>query len=106
MTYRYKKENWIVIYRAEFSELHPAVATVGGYGVYFGDSRDVAEPLPTEEVQTNNFAEFRAALAALGGHIRGTRSLNCPDSTYVVDGVLERAQKWRHHKWQNILGPG
>ena len=87
------------------SELRPVAGRVGGYGVYFGDSRDVAQPPPTDEAQTNNRGELRAALAALRGHVRGTRSLICPDSTYVVDGVLGQAQKWRRHKWQTSSGP-
>ena len=47
------------------------VGRVGGYRVYFGDTRDVAEPLPPEEEQTNNMGELRAALTALRGHVRG-----------------------------------
>ena len=70
----------------------------------FGESRNVAERLPTEEDQTNNRGELRAALRALRSHMHGSRSLICPDSTYVVDGVLGRAQKWRRHKWHTSSG--
>ena len=77
---------------------------MGGYGVFFGDAQDVAEPLPLEEGQTNNRGELRAALAALQGHMRGSMSLICLDSTHVVEGVLGRAQKWQRHKWQTTSG--
>ena len=52
---------------------------------------------------TNNRGEPRAALTALRGHVRRSRSLICLDSTYVVDGVLGWAR--RHHKWQTSSGP-
>ena len=78
---------------------------MGGYGVFFGDSRPVAEPLPVDEEQTNNRGELCATLAVLQGHRRGSHPLICPDSTYVVDGVLGRAQKWRCHGWQTTSGP-
>ena len=94
---RYKQENWEIIYPDGSSELHLAAERVGGYGVFFGDPRDVAEPLPMDEEQTDNRGELRATLAALQGHRPGTQSLICPDSTYVVDGLLGRAQKWRRH---------
>ena len=58
-------------------------AAVQGYGVYFGDERDVAEPIYSGEGQTNDRGDIRAALRALHGHVR---SLICPESTYVVDG--------------------
>ena len=77
---RYEQENREIIYPDGSSELHPAARRVGGYGVFFGDSRDVAEPLPMAEEQTNNRGELRATLAALQGHRPGTRSLICPDS--------------------------
>ena len=101
----YAQENWEIIYPDGSSELHPIVGRVGGCGVFFGDSRDVVEPLPTDEEQTNNRGELRATLAALQGHRPGSRSLICPDSMYVVDGVLGRAQKWRRHNWQTASGP-
>ena len=102
---RYEQENWEIIYLDGSSELHPVAGRVGGYGVFFGDSRDVAEPLPTDEEQTNNRGELRAIVVALQGHRPGSKSLICPDSTYVVDGVLGRAQKWRRHGWQTTSGP-
>ena len=101
---RYAQEGWEIIYPVGSLELHPTAERVGGYGVFFGDARDVAEPLPPDEEQTNNSGELRAAVAALRGHKWGSMSLVCPDSTYVVDGVLGRAQKWRHHKWQTSSG--
>ena len=88
MIERYKRENWNVIYPDGSLELH---LVVGRVGVYFGDSRDVAQPLPTEEAQTNNKGGLRTALAALRGHVQGTRSVICPDSMCFVDGVLGRA---------------
>ena len=87
------------------SENYPTVGRVGGHGVFFGDERDLAEPLAPDEEQTNNRRELRAALVALQRHVRGTMSLICPDSTYVVDGMLGRAHKWRSHKWQTQSGP-
>ena len=73
--------------------------------MYFGDDRDVAEPLPPDTQETNNRGELRAPLAALQGHVQGTLSLICPDSTYVVDGMVGRANKWRCHNWQTQWGP-
>ena len=102
---RYEQENWEIIYPDGSLELHPAAARVGGYGVFFGDFRDVAEPLPVDEEQTNNRGELHATLAALQGHRPGSQSLICPNSTYVVDGLLGRAQKWRRHGWQTTSGP-
>ena len=58
--------------------------------------RDV-EP---HEDQTNKRGEVLAAIRATQGHVKGTQSLICRDSTYVVDGMLVRAHKWRHHKWR------
>ena len=77
---------------------------MGGYSVYFGDHRDVAEFLPVNELQTNIRGELRAALSALQGHIPGTKSLICPDCQLVVDGVLGLAQRWRRHNWRNTTG--
>ena len=77
---------------------------MGGYGVSFGDHRDTAEYTPVNEEQTNNRGELRAALRSLQGHIPGQRSLICPDSLLVVNGVLGWAQRWRRHKWHNTSG--
>ena len=77
---------------------------MGGYGVFFGDQRDVAEFIPLGEDQTNNRGELRAALCSLQGHRTGRRTLICPDSLRVVNGVLGWAQRWRQHKWQNASG--
>ena len=101
---RYQKEGCDIIFPDGSSKVHPKVGRVGGYGVFFGDAQDVVEPLPLEEGQTNNRGELRAALAALQGHMRGSMSLICLDSTYVVEGVLGRAQKWQRHKWQTTSG--
>ena len=62
----------------------------------------MAEPLPRDEEQTNSRGELKVALQQ---HVRGTMSLICPDSTYVVDGMLGQAHKWRRHKWQTQSGP-
>ena len=98
------EEAWSIVYPDGSSEKHPEVGRVGGYGVYFGDHRDVAEFLPVDELQTNIRGELRAALSALQGHVPGTRSLICPDCQLVVDGVLGLAQRWRRHKWRNTTG--
>ena len=89
---RYEREGWAIIYPGGSSEQHPVVGRVGGFGVFFGDSRDVAEPLPPSEEQTNNRGELRAAIRAMQGHVRGTQSLICPDSAYVVDNAGASAQ--------------
>ena len=47
---------------------------------------------------------LRAALRSLQGHRAGQRSLICPDSLLVVNGVLGWAQRWRRHKWHNSAG--
>ena len=70
---QYEQENWEIIYPHGSSELHPAAGRVGGYGVFFGDSKDVAEPLLVDEGQTNNRGELRTTRAALQGHRPGTR---------------------------------
>ena len=98
------EEAWSIVYPDGSSEKHPEVGRVGGYGVYFGDHRDVAEFLPVDELQTNIRGELRAALSALQGHVPVTRSLICPDCQLVVDGVLGLAQRWRRHKWRNTTG--
>ena len=43
---RYELEGWSIIYPDGSLELQPVVGKVGGYGVYFGDFRDTAEPPP------------------------------------------------------------
>ena len=78
---------------------HPTMGRVGGYGVFFGDERDVAEPPPLDEEHTNNRVELRAVLVALQRQVRGTMS-----SSYVVDEMFGPAHKWRRHKWQTQLG--
>ena len=98
------EDGWSIVYPDGSSEKHPEVGRVGGYGVYFGDHRDVAEFLPVNEPQTNIRGELRAALSALQGHIPGTKSLICPDCQLVVDGVLGLAQRWRRHNWCNTSG--
>ena len=62
-------------------------------------------PSPPGEDQTNNRGELRAVLSTLQGHVRGTPLLICPDSTFVVHGMLGRAYRWRSHKWQTQSGP-
>ena len=62
---KYRQAGWEIIYTDGSSEDHPMVARVGGYGVYFGDSRDTAIHIPREERQTNNRGELRAALHAV-----------------------------------------
>ena len=93
-----------IVYPDGSSEKHPEVGRLGGYGVYFGDHRDVAEFLPANEPQTNIRGELLAALSALQGHIPGTKSLICPDCHLVVDGVLGLAQMLPRHNWRNTLG--
>ena len=100
----YQQQGWQIIYPDGSSEKHPEVGWVGGYGVFFGDERDTAEFIPVEEDQTNNRGELRAALRSLQGHRAGQRSLICPDSLLVVNGVLGWAQRWRRHKWHNSAG--
>ena len=77
---------------------------VGGHGVFFGDDRDAAEFIPTDEDQTNDRGELRAVLCSLQGHQVGHRSLVCPDSLLVVGGVLGWAQRWRRHKRFHTTG--
>ena len=102
---RYEQENGEIIYPDGSSELHPASRRVGGYGVFFGDPKEVAEPIPVDKEQINNRGELHATLAALQGHRPRSQSLMFPDSTYMVDGVIGRAQKWRRHGWQTTPGP-
>ena len=87
------------------SELDPEAGRVGGYGVYYGDSRDVAQPLPPSERQTNNRVERRAAVHAARNHRRHKHTLICSDSLLVVSGATGKAQKWRRHNWQWSGGP-
>ena len=100
----YRDQGWDIVYPDGSAEKHPEVGWVGGYGVFFGDQRDVAEFIPPGEDQTNNWGELRAALCSLQGHRTGRRTLICPDALLVVNGVLGWAQRWRRHKWQNALG--
>ena len=37
--------------------------------------------------------------------MRKTYTLNCPDSTYVMDGVSGRVQKWQSHDRHSNSGP-
>ena len=73
---------------------------VGGYGVYFGDQRDMAAPLPTTEKQTNNRGELRAALHAIRLRNPERRTLICSDSQLLVMGAIGKASKWQRHDWQ------
>ena len=59
-----------------------------GYGVSFGDHRDVVEYIPLGEDQTNSRGEPQAALCSLQGHRAKHRSLICRNSLLVVNGVL------------------
>ena len=70
------------------------VGRVGGYGLFLGDSKETAEPLPTNEQQTNNRGELRAALRPLQARTPGKPILICPDCLLVVDGVHGKVQKW------------
>ena len=76
----------------------------GGSGVFLGNQRDIAEYIPVGDEQTNNRGGLQAALCSLQGHQVGHRSLICPDSLLVVNGVLGWAQRWRQHKWCNTPG--
>ena len=101
---QYRQAGWDIVYTDGSSELHPEAGRVGGYGVYYGDSRDVAEPLPPSERQTNNRGELRAALhAAL--HRNRHKHTFCSDSLLLVQGATGKAQKWRRHDWQGSGGP-
>ena len=75
------------------------------HNVALGDHRGTAEYIPVNEEQTNNRGEMRAALRSLQGHQIDHRSLICPDSMLVVNGLLGWAQSWRRHKWHNTSGP-
>ena len=75
-----------------------------GYGVCFGDSRDMATYVPLDEEQTNIRGELRASLCALEGHKQGEHTLVCPDCLLIVNGMLGRAQKWRRHSWTTAKG--
>ena len=102
---RYAQAGWEIIYTDGSSEVHTSAGQVGGYGVFFGDSRDTAEFIPVHEKQTNNRGELRAALRALQSRTRGKRTLICSDSLLVVNGALGKAQKWKRHRWVGSNGP-
>ena len=76
-----------------------------GYGVYFGDARDIATHVPHEERQTNKRGELRAALHAVQHRNKSKQTLICSDSLLVVQGITGKAQKWRRHDWQGSAGP-
>ena len=101
----YTQGGWEVAYTDGSSESHPQAGMVGGYGVYFGDHRDMAAPLPTTERQTNNRGELRAALHAIRSQDPAQKTLICSDSQLVVMGVTSKASKWQRHDWQGSRGP-
>ena len=61
--------------------------------MFCGDHRDTSEHIPVNEDQTNNRGALCTARRSLQGHQRGHRSLICPDSLLVVNGVLGWAAK-------------
>ena len=61
----YVAEGWEAIYPDGSSEVHPEAGMVGGFGVYFGDHRDTAQCIPTNQKQTNNRGELLAAIHAI-----------------------------------------
>ena len=63
----HKAQGWNVIYPNGSSEMHPVVGRVGGFGIIFGDERDLAACIPLNEDQTNIQAELHASLKALEG---------------------------------------
>ena len=100
----YRAQGWDIIYPDGSSQKHPEWGWLGGYTVFFGDHRDTAEYIPLGKEQTNNRGELRAALCSVQGHREGHRSLICPNSLLVVNGVLGWAQLWRRHGWQSKSG--
>ena len=70
------------------------VGRVGGFGVYFGVSHDTAQHIPVREKQTNNRGELRVVLHAVQHRNRSKRTLVCPESLLVVQGVTRKAQNW------------
>ena len=84
-----------MLYKGQWGSPPPSL-----HGVFFGDSRDTAEPLPTTEPQTNNRGELRAALHAVKHCQHNVPTLIYLDSLLPVQGITGKAQKWRRHDWQ------
>ena len=81
---KYMQAGREIIYTDGSSEDHPTVERVGGYRVYFGDTRDTATHIPCEEWQTNNRGKLRAALHAVQYRNKSKHTLICSDSLLVV----------------------
>ena len=65
----YRDQGWDIIYPDGSSEKHPEVGCLGGYVVFFGDQRNVAEYIPLGEDQTNsrvNYGQRSAAFRGIG----------------------------------------
>ena len=102
---KYRQAQWEIIYTDGSSKDHPTVERVGGYGVYFGDARDIATHIPREERQRNNQGELKAALHAVQHRLKSKQTLICSDSLLVPQGITGKAQKWRRHDGQGSAGP-
>ena len=102
---KYRQAGWEIIYTDGSSKDHPTLGRVGGYWLYFGDTRDTATHIPREEWQTNNRGELRAALHAVQHKNKSKRTLICSNSLLVVQGIMGKAQKWCRHDWQGSAGP-
>ena len=98
---------WHVIFSDGSAVLEDDLGWVGGYGAYFGDACDFAEPLPIKEPPTNNRAELRALLRVL--QVVSTlptskRWALALDSTYAVKGANGGATKWKENGWVGVAG--
>ena len=94
-----------MIYMGGSSVTHPEAGMVGGYGVFFGDHRDTARYIPTEDKQTNHSGELLAALHAIRHRTPQQRTLICSDSKLVIMGAIGKASKWKRHDGEGSRGP-
>jgi ribonuclease HI len=82
-------------------------AARGGYGGFYGnnDSRNFSEPLLSDERQTNNRGELKAAIHAIR-HASESRSLTplhiYTDSRYVIDGITKWIVAWRKKDYAKV----
>lgn len=79
----------------------------GGYGGYYGhnDERNFSYPLDSDERQTNNRGELKAAIHAVRqANISGNRQrLNIhTDSEYVIKGITSWISNWKRRGFEGV----
>jgi ribonuclease HI len=72
----------------------------GGWGVLIRSSDEEKELSGFEASTTNNRMELMAVIKGLEVLPSGTEACIYTDSRYVLDGITQWIQQWRHNNWR------